>query len=106
MKALIDIFHNTSVEIYEAKKHAFQQGNEELAGQIGQGKDIISLLSIPISFPSIQVLTKFSFSERKYESIRRRETFRRGSLGPNKVSLCISETTHLTASQLSNVCGN
>jgi len=44
MKAIIDILHNTSVEIYEAKKHAIQQGNEELATQIGQGKDIISIL--------------------------------------------------------------
>ena len=57
MKALIDVFHNTSVEIYEAKKHALQQGAEELA-QIGQGKDIISILSTRISFRSSQVLTK------------------------------------------------
>ena len=58
MKAIIDIFHNTSVEIYEAKKRAFQQGNEELAAQIGQGKDIISVLSISISSSSCRVLTK------------------------------------------------
>ena len=58
MKKIIDIYHNTSVEIYEAKKHTFQQGNEELATQIGQGKDIISILSTPISFPSSQVLNK------------------------------------------------
>lgn len=44
VKALVDIFHNTSVEIYEAKKHAFQQGNEELAAQIEEGKDVISIL--------------------------------------------------------------
>jgi hypothetical protein len=50
LKVVIDTFYNTSVEIYEAKKHAFQQGNEELATQIGQGKDIISILSTPISF--------------------------------------------------------
>jgi hypothetical protein len=60
VKALADIFHNTSVEIYEAKKHAFQQGNEELAAQIEEGKDVISILSTPIYFPSSQVLTKFS----------------------------------------------
>ena len=59
MKALIDVLHNTSVEIYEAKKHAFQQGNEELAAQIVQGKDIISILSTAIYFPSSQVKTKF-----------------------------------------------
>ena len=52
MKELVDIFHKTSVEIYETKKHAFQQGNEELAAQIGKGKDIISILSTPTPFPS------------------------------------------------------
>ena len=60
MKALVDIFHNTSVEIYETKKHAFQQGDEELSAQIGQGKDIISVLSTSISFPSSRVLTKIT----------------------------------------------
>ena len=70
-KAFIDIFHNTSVEIFEAKKHAFQQGNEELTAQIGQGKDIICVLSTtPISFSLQQVvfLTKF-VSEGKHEGI-------------------------------------
>ena len=59
-KAFIDIFHNTSVEIFEAKKHAFQQGNEELTARIGQGKDIISILSTSISLPSSQILTIIS----------------------------------------------
>jgi len=45
MKAIIDILHNTSVEIFESKKHALQEGNEGLADQIGRGKDIISILS-------------------------------------------------------------
>ena len=54
MKALINVFHDTSVEIYEAKKQAFQQGDEELAGQIGKGKDIISILSTPISFLQVK----------------------------------------------------
>ena len=60
LKALADIFHNTSVEIYEAKKNSFEQGNEELASQIGQGTDIISILSTPIFFPSSQDLTRIS----------------------------------------------
>ena len=60
IKAFVDIFHNTSVEIYEAKKHAYKQGNKELAAQIEQGRDIISILSTPIFPPSSsrQVLTK------------------------------------------------
>ena len=44
-KELIDVFHNTSVEIYESKKRALQEGSEELASHIGQGKDLISILS-------------------------------------------------------------
>ena len=54
LKEVIEVFHNTSVEIYEAKKHALQQGNEELAAQIGKGKDIISILSTPISFLQVK----------------------------------------------------
>ena len=62
MKVLIDVFHNTSIEIYEAKKHAFQQGDEELAAQIGQGKDVISILSTPIFFfPPLQVKSRQKF---------------------------------------------
>ena len=107
MKALVDVYHNTSVEIFEAKKHAFQQGNEELAAQIGQGKDIISILSTSISFPSFKSSPDKNFvSEGKHEGIWRRETFRCGAPGPNQVSLCISETTHLTASQFYNTCGD
>ena len=53
LKAVIDIFHNMSVEIYEAKKHALQQGNDESEAQIGQGKDIISILSTPFIFRQI-----------------------------------------------------
>ena len=68
-KALIDVFHNTSVEIYEAKKHAFQKGNEELAAQIGQGKDIISILSTPFFFPFKSSPDKKFVSERKHEGI-------------------------------------
>jgi hypothetical protein len=106
LKALVDIFHNTSVEIFEAKKHALQQGNEELAAQIGQGKDLISILSTLISFPSKSNSDKKFVSEGKHEYIRRRETFRCGALGPNQVSQCISDNTHLIASQFSNICGD
>ena len=51
LKALVDIFDNTSIEIFEAKKLAYKQGNEDLADQIEQGKDIISILSTSSFFP-------------------------------------------------------
>ena len=42
---IVDVMHNTSVEILESKKKALAQGDEALASQIGQGKDIMSILS-------------------------------------------------------------
>ena len=87
LKALIDIFHNTSVEIYEGKKHAYKQGNEELAAQIEQGKDIISILSTSFFFPFMSSPNKKNDSEGKHEGIRRRKTFRSRGFGPNQVSL-------------------
>ena len=37
-----DVFYNTSVEIFEAKKKALKERDES---QIAQGKDILSILS-------------------------------------------------------------
>ncbi|KAI0760700.1 cytochrome P450 [Fomes fomentarius] len=44
MKAIIDTLHRRSSEIYAAKKRALEQGDQELAMQIGEGKDIMSIL--------------------------------------------------------------
>ncbi|PPQ63163.1 hypothetical protein CVT24_005803 [Panaeolus cyanescens] len=44
MRDIVDVLHTTSVEIYESKKKAIQEGDEAVASQIGQGKDIISIL--------------------------------------------------------------
>ena len=40
MKNIIDVLHRRSVEIYEAKKRALEQGDEAVVHQIGEGKDI------------------------------------------------------------------
>jgi hypothetical protein len=45
LRDIIDIIHNTSVEILEAKRRALKEGDEAVAKQIGRGKDIISILS-------------------------------------------------------------
>jgi hypothetical protein len=42
---MIDIMHDTSVEIFEAKKKALQEGDEAVLKQAGGGKDIMSILS-------------------------------------------------------------
>ncbi|KAF9557442.1 cytochrome P450 [Agrocybe pediades] len=44
MRDIVDVLHETSVEIYESKLTAIKKGDEALAAQIGKGKDIISIL--------------------------------------------------------------
>ncbi|KAF8968134.1 cytochrome P450 [Flammula alnicola] len=44
MRDIVDVLHNTSVEIFESKKKALEAGDEALSAQIGRGKDIISIL--------------------------------------------------------------
>ncbi|KAF8807052.1 cytochrome P450 [Phlegmacium glaucopus] len=44
LRDIVDVLHNTSVEIFEAKKKALEEGDEAVARQIGYGKDIMSIL--------------------------------------------------------------
>lgn len=69
---IIDIFHETSVEILENKKEALRKGDQALAAEIGQGKDIISILcAISFYYLSLHSAHKIMiFSEREYESFR------------------------------------
>ena len=46
LRESIDTIHNTSVEILESKKCALKEGDDVVAKQIGQGKDILSVLSL------------------------------------------------------------
>ncbi|KAF8805218.1 cytochrome P450 [Phlegmacium glaucopus] len=43
LRDIVDVLHNTSVEIFEAKK-ALEEEDEAVTRQIGQGKDIMSIL--------------------------------------------------------------
>ena len=45
LRDIVDIIDNTSVEIFEGKKKALEEGDETVTQQIGQGKDIMSILS-------------------------------------------------------------
>ncbi|CAA7267173.1 unnamed protein product [Cyclocybe aegerita] len=44
LRDIVDVLHDTSVEIIESKKKALAEGDESVANQIGQGKDILSIL--------------------------------------------------------------
>lgn len=43
---MVDFMHDTSLEIYNSKKRAIAEGNEAVLKQVGQGKDIMSILSM------------------------------------------------------------
>ncbi|KAF9002265.1 cytochrome P450 [Cyathus striatus] len=44
LKDIIDIMHNTSVEILESKRKALDDGDEAVTRQVARGKDIMSIL--------------------------------------------------------------
>lgn len=44
MKNIIDLMYKTSVDIFESKKAALALGDEAVMKQVGEGKDIISVL--------------------------------------------------------------
>jgi hypothetical protein len=50
LRDISDVIHNTSVEIVNSKKQALEDGDDTVARQIGQGKDILSILSEGFSF--------------------------------------------------------
>ena len=73
LRDIINIFHETSVEILETKKEALRRGDQALAAQIGQGKDIISILCEVSFYLSLHSTHKTSiFSKGEHESFRRR----------------------------------
>jgi hypothetical protein len=45
LRDISDDIHNTAVEIVNSKKRALEDGDEAVARQIGQGKDVLSILS-------------------------------------------------------------
>ncbi|KAJ3515941.1 hypothetical protein NLJ89_g1438 [Agrocybe chaxingu] len=44
LRDVVDVLHNTSVEIFESKKRAIEDGDEAVKAQLSQGKDILSIL--------------------------------------------------------------
>jgi hypothetical protein len=58
IRDLSDLLHKTSLEIFEGKRKALAEGDEAVERQIGQGKDIMSILSMSlfVSFASTNFL--------------------------------------------------
>jgi len=77
LRDIVDIIHDTSVEILEAKRRALMEGDEAVAKQIGRGKDIMSILSICILTTCNQPTHQLIFvSESEHGSNRGRQIAR------------------------------
>ena len=50
LRDISDVIHNTAVEIVTSKKRALEDGDKAVERQIGQGKDVLSILSRGFSF--------------------------------------------------------
>ncbi|TBU37650.1 hypothetical protein BD309DRAFT_599912, partial [Dichomitus squalens] len=44
LKSIVGVMHERSLEIFQLKKQALEQGDEAVAHQVGEGKDIMSIL--------------------------------------------------------------
>ena len=51
LKSIVDIMHERSVEIYLARKQALEAGDESVKQQVGEGRDIMSILCESLSLP-------------------------------------------------------
>jgi hypothetical protein len=47
---IIDVMHETAVEVYETKRKALEEGDEVVERQLAKGKDIMSILSACLFF--------------------------------------------------------
>ncbi len=47
---IVDVMHETAVEVYETRKRALEEGDEMVEKQTGRGKDILSTLSACLFF--------------------------------------------------------
>ena len=65
---IVDVMHRTSVEIFQAKKLALQQGDEAALQQVGRGVDLMSLLCMCWLPPKKFVVLTWEDSEGEYGS--------------------------------------
>ena len=75
LKNVVDVMHKRSVEIVTEKKAALQRGDEVLTQQVGEGKDVMSILRT-FSFTAtmrLSILTHVVDSQSEYGRIRKRE---------------------------------
>ena len=67
LRDISDVIHNTAVEIINSKKRALEDGDEAVARQVGQGKDILNILSMGFSFLNYELASLLTINQ--YERI-------------------------------------
>lgn len=66
---IVDVMDRTSIEVFQAKKAALQQGDEAVLKQVGRGKDIMSILrKDPQVIMDFRPTHNYLNSEIKYDS--------------------------------------
>jgi hypothetical protein len=73
---MVDLMHSTSVEIYNAKKKALEEGGDAIKQQVAQGKDVISDLSKTQSVVVLQSANATLSSEGEHERDGRGQALR------------------------------
>ncbi len=57
-RSIIDVMHNTSLEIYSRKLDGLKKGDKTVMEQMGNGKDIMSILRTHPEFLLSETVTK------------------------------------------------
>lgn len=60
VRDMVKLINKTSAEVLEAKKRALQQGDQAVLEQIGQGKDIISILCMSADLYAAEYILIFA----------------------------------------------
>lgn len=97
IKNISQVLYTVSLGIYESKKKLLAEGDEVVAAQVGQGKDIISVLSAilkPESSGHWTYSTSISLSEGERDGVGWREAVRRGNYWANDVRVSILQKIH------------
>ena len=58
LTAIVDTIHRRSREIFEDRKRLLEEGGEAMTRQVGEGKDIISILREPTPFRTTRSMLK------------------------------------------------
>jgi len=110
LRNVVNIMDRTSVEVFEAKKRALQQGDDALIKEVGQGKDIMTILCTSILVLTvIRLRDSFVGSESQYErysksSAWRERAYRTDDVCSLEVIVANSNTNLLPVSKDADFC--